>query len=251
MKTRFLNFGALVLVLSVASFAAPQGKGPANPGVVPPQATFRGLTYGEWHVLWWQWADSMTNAVSPVTQKGGVVDTSNQSGNVWFLAGYFGDWFNPQDPVKFTRKITIPSGTALFFPILNGELTPAEYAVYLETAGDDPLSQWEYLESWFADPSLVVVMEAKIDGRLVTNLGAYRAPSPEPYTIYLPPDDNHMMDYYPDGGEVYPVYSDGWCLLVEPLSVGKHVISFKASFGPNLGMDITYQITVVPAGKAK
>jgi len=247
MKAKFLILLACVLISAMGWQAFAKAKAMANPGVVPPQAAFRGKTYGEWHVLWWQWADSMTNAVSPVTQKGGQVDTSNQSGNVWFLAGYFGDWFNPQDPVKFTRSITVPSGTALFFPILNGELTPAEYAVYLEDAGDDPLSQWEYLESWF-DESLVDVMEAKIDGKLVQNLGAYRALSPASYTVYFPPGDNHMMDYYPDGGEVEPVFSDGWCLLVEPLSVGKHEISFKASFGENLGMDITYHITVVPHG---
>lgn len=246
MKAKFIVLVASVCIMGLAAQVLAQ----ANPGVVPPQAKFRGKTYGEWQVLWWQWADSMTNAESPVTQKGGVVDTSNQSGNVWFLAGYFGNWFDPQDPVKFTREITVPTGTALFIPILNGELTPAEYQEYLDglPEGEEPLSQWELLQSWF-DPALLEWMEAKIDGKLVKNLGAYRAPSPEEYTVWLPPLDNHMPDYYPEGGEVFPVVCDGWCLMVEPLSVGKHTISFKATFGTTLGMDITYEITVVGGKK--
>ncbi|HEX2973616.1 MAG TPA: hypothetical protein VHP11_14875 [Tepidisphaeraceae bacterium] len=244
MLTGLFKTAVLVVVLAMVAPTL-AGKKQVNPGTVPPDATFRGKTYGEWHVAWWQWADKMTNAESPVLQRDGQVDTSNQSGNVWFLAGYFGNWFNPQDPVKFTRTITVPAGTALFFPILDGELTPAEYEEYLATAGADPLTQWELLESWLADPSLVEAMEAKIDGKLVRNLGAYGAPSAEPYSVTLP-SDNHLKDYYPDGGEAWPVVCDGWCLLVEPLSVGQHEISFKANFGENLGMDITYKITVVP-----
>jgi len=239
-------------------------------------------------VAWWQWADSFTNEESPVMQGDGVVDTSNQTGNVWFLAGYFGDWFDPAKPVVFTREITIPSGTALLFPILNGELTPKEWQMnwileeeedwYAEWSQANPGAtvdeaieallidegiavpeptieqQWELLTVWFAYPSLVDTMEASLDGRPIKNIGAYRAASPEPYSVGFPENDNHMEMYYPDGGTVSPVVADGWWILVEPLSVGKHTIKFKADFDGDdgqLGMDITYEVTVVPAGKAR
>lgn len=281
MKAKLLILLALTLVLGIVSAGAVAA--PANPGVSPPQASFRGNSYGAWHALWWQWADSFTNAQSPVWQQGGTVNTGNQSGNVWFLAGYFGDWFDTSNPVIFTREITIPSGTALFFPILNGELTPGEWqwdwilvnypdakawskdpanagksmdeaiAELGVTNLPEPSAQdlWELLDSWFADPEQYVeAMSASVDGKPLKNLGGYMARAPAAYTTWLPVD-NHISFYYPDGGDVYPVVADGWCLLLEPLAVGQHIVKFKANFGGTLGMDITYKVTVVAAGKAK
>lgn len=280
MTRKLLSAGVLALVLAFASSAYAEAK-PANPGVVPPQASFRGNSYGEWHVLWWQWADSFTDAESPVTKRDGVVDTSNQSGNVWFLAGFFGDWFNESDPVIFTREITVPSGTALFFPILNGELTPREWqwGWILENypAADlwskDPANAlksmedaivelgvtnipeptvdelWELLDSWFADPEpYVQAMSASIDGRAIKNLGSYIAQAPAAFATSLP-KGNHVPFYYPNAVDLDAVVADGWCLLLEPLPVGKHTVKFKADFGGTLGMDITYKVTVVPGKK--
>jgi hypothetical protein len=238
-----LAFGVLVMGLAALAGNRKDGQ-PANRGVVPPDATYLGKTYGQWHTAWWTWADSFTNAESPVVQGDGVVDTSNQSGDVWFLAGYFGDWYSDQGAVAFTRSISVPQGKALFFPVLNGELTPAEYNSYYGSGGDNVDNLWAELESWFPEPT-PYAMSATIDGKKVKDVDLYRAPSPAAYQTWLPHRDNHMPAYYPHGGKVYPVVCDGYCLLVEPLPVGKHTIRFVASLGPQLTLDITYEIKVV------
>ncbi len=49
----------IALVLSAVTLAAilahaPAQGGNSNPGIIPPHAKFRGLTYGEWGAKWWQ-----------------------------------------------------------------------------------------------------------------------------------------------------------------------------------------------------
>jgi hypothetical protein len=84
----------------------------ANPGVIPHQARYQGLTYEQWQARWWQWAISIPFTASHPDQAGGNV-LQNQTGRVWFLAGVVGS--------VEVRSITIPSGIALFFPVVNVE----------------------------------------------------------------------------------------------------------------------------------
>jgi hypothetical protein len=48
----------LVALVAVSSDALAQG-GNKNPGVIPPNAKYKGLTYGEWAARWWQEALSI------------------------------------------------------------------------------------------------------------------------------------------------------------------------------------------------
>src|SRR5690348_3811401 len=64
--------------------------GPANPGVVPINARFGGLTYGEWSARAFQWVFSLSD---PSTNPGLPGNEANiaegQSGNLWFLVDFF------------------------------------------------------------------------------------------------------------------------------------------------------------------
>jgi hypothetical protein len=48
---------------------------------------------------------------------------------------------------------------------------------------------------------------------------------------------------------VYPAASDGYWLMVEPLSPGKHTINFGGTTQSGFQLDITYELTVVPRGQ--
>src|SRR5439155_1376139 len=87
------------------------GQGNRNPGVIPPHARAYGLSYAEWGAQWWRWAYSFPVAQFPPLQSGELDCSAGQSGPVWFLAGTVG-----QGPV--TRSCTIPTGKALFIPII-------------------------------------------------------------------------------------------------------------------------------------
>ena len=60
---------------------------------------------------WWRWALETPASENPLTDTTGQFAAVNQSGRVWFLAGNAGG--------TTVRTITVPSGKALFFPIVN------------------------------------------------------------------------------------------------------------------------------------
>src|SRR5215475_1055523 len=60
---------------------------------------------------WWKWALETPASENPLTDTTGQFAAVNQSGRVWFLAGNTGS--------TTVRTVTVPSGKALFFPIVN------------------------------------------------------------------------------------------------------------------------------------
>jgi hypothetical protein len=61
---------------------------------------------------WWEWALETPASENPLTDTTGQFAAVNQpNGSVWFLAGNVGG--------TMVRTITVPSGKALFFPIVN------------------------------------------------------------------------------------------------------------------------------------
>src|SRR5688500_4566299 len=80
--------------------------------VYAPHAKVEGQTLGEWSARWWQWATSGTTETNPLVDLTGEDAGSNQPKNVFFLAGRRGAG-------SVERTITVPSGSKLFFPVLN------------------------------------------------------------------------------------------------------------------------------------
>ena len=116
-KALYLALAALAAFLTAAPAAA-RGQGG---NVIPHQATYQNLTYGQWQARWQQWGISIPATPSHPFFAGGNV-LQAQTGSVWFLAGV--DEFTPGD--RENRSITIPSGIALFFPIVNVECSNLE-----------------------------------------------------------------------------------------------------------------------------
>jgi hypothetical protein len=66
---------------------------------------------------WWQWALSIPTSVNPQIDTTGANAVVGQRGPIWFLAGIFDPANNGNTA---TRTCSVPQGTALFFPIING-----------------------------------------------------------------------------------------------------------------------------------
>jgi hypothetical protein len=80
----------------------------------------------------------------------------------------------------------------------------------------------------------------------MNDLFSYRAISPRAFDYTLPPTDNVYQFFGLDvSGRIYPAVSDGYWLMLAPLSVGHHDVNFGGSAG-EMTLDITYHITVVP-----
>jgi len=216
---------------------ADAGKGNAgNPGVAPPQSMPYGMSYGEWSAEWWKYCMPMTLDVMPFAR--GTDGTIGQSGHVWFLGGSF-TW-----PDNLVREITVPAGTALFFPIFNVECST------LETDGwGDP--NWGEAElraaanHWIDDVAFLpppegwgVQLYCRLNGVEMKNLMQYRCETPL-ISITIPAMDSNL--FWAPTTEPTPVLSvgDGFYIFLYPLPVGTHTLEFS-------GGDVHYTIHVVP-----
>jgi hypothetical protein len=206
-----------------------------NPGVLPPQSHAFGKTYAQWTVAWWQWMLSTPSSSNPVFDETGANCEIGQSGPVWFLAGTVNE--------SATRTCTIPTGKALFFPILNVEADypcPAEYN--FEPAPGQSLEDFltESAKAWLQ----VRALNVEIDGVPLQNLFGYRVTSP----LFTFTGNTSLTHWDPCiTGEPQPAVSDGYWIMLAPLSAGNHTLHFHGaatSWGTDFDVDVTYNLTV-------
>ncbi len=234
---------ALALGLFALSISAEQGNR-GNPGVIPPQAWPHGMTYGQWGDAWWQWGFSFPKDVNPILDTTGQHAAGGQSGSVWFLAGTTGG--------RAERKVTVPQGTSLFFPIVNN------LWINIPELGDNP---WSPEQEAYARAYIAVAIDdmetltCTIDGKAVGNLRAYRCQTPpgEGFMTYIPENDIWGLVGLPkQGGGSFqagfygPSVQDGIYLMLPPLSLGQHEIQFSAMGLHGWGLNVTYHLTVRP-----
>jgi hypothetical protein len=197
--------------------------------VFPPDSKPYNLTYSEWTAKWWQWAYSMPEAANPVVDDTGKNCANNQTGPVWFLAGTGGG--------AVTRQCTIPADKGILIPIINVEC---------DTASDPSGTEADLRSCAKADQDQVIAKELTIDGVNIGNLDSYRFQSPL-FNLTYP--ENNIAGVAP---QTTKAISDGFWLLLEPLSPGSHEIHFKAALGDptaigtvNFALDVRYLLTVV------
>jgi len=150
---------------------------------------------------------------------------NGQLGPVWFLGGVYN--------VSGTavRDCTVPAGKALFFPIINAECSTLEPPPFYG-ANEAELRSC-------ATSFLIGDVSAEIDGVAVQDLHRYLVESPL-FTFTVPPDN--ILGVPAGTGQSV---SNGYWLMLAPLSVGEHVIHFSGAY-PDVGftLDITYNLTV-------
>jgi hypothetical protein len=203
-----------------------------NPGIVPPDHSFHGMTYSEWSAEYWKWAMGSTLETDPIADTTGEFGALRQAGPVWFLAN---NWDGTT-----SRTLTVPAGKFLFVPIVD------QIWVNLEVLGDRPwsIAYREYIRSlqdWYLDDWDLFTCE--IDGEPVSDLESYRfsTAAGDAYMVVFP-DDNWFGI---DAGIYGPTIDEGRYLLVRPLSVGEHTIHFTSeSTEWGFPSDVTYELTV-------
>jgi hypothetical protein len=221
----------------------------SNPGVAPVNSSAYGKTYGEWSAEWWRWCFSLPADHHPLFDTADC--SAGQSGHVWFLGGTFTAVTGEDGTTigEATRECAVPSGTALFFPILNTECATVEGNGETEEELRDCVT---FLGSGVENPDSNP--QCTIDGVAVRDLNSFRVQSPL-YT-YGPLPDNNLLQAFgldaPAGTESLSV-SDGIYVMLAPLSKGQHTIHFSGSaiytmeehgFDYVFHLDITYHLTV-------
>jgi hypothetical protein len=219
------------LSLIALSLVVMTGVSQAAPKPLPPTATAYGLGYEELAADWMEWAMAIPVETNPILDADGSYATLGQYGKVWFLAGTAGG--------AATRAVTVPAGTALFFPVVNF------FWVNTPEFGDDPWSalQEAYARNvlaYYIDMTEALVLE--IDGESVPNVyDRLRFPSTVGLCVF---PENNFYGANPGGHECV---ADGFWALLPPLSVGSHVIHFSGHITEaGFELDVTYNITVKP-----
>jgi hypothetical protein len=196
--------------------------------VLPPSSHYAGKTYGQWGAAWWRWALESPGSVNPLTDATGARCATNQSGHVWFLAGTTGG--------SAKRTCTIPTGKALFFPVVNS------FAAELQ--GTHTYGQLLDEIRSFIDLDHATT-EASVDGTPLNGSVRAVSPPPLPFSFTLP-KDNIFGD--PTLAGKYDAVSDGYWVMLAPLSRGTHTVTFHGTApllpSGTLDVSVTYQLTI-------
>jgi len=185
---------------------------------VNPNATFQGKTYGDWSTMWWKWLFSIPEDKSPVTDFTGKYCHINQNtSSVLYLVGSGGAKIptNETSKIEQARTCIIPEGTAVFFALITGASSFTEFPNYKSIS--------QLRDS--ASQDQVSYLRATLDGSDIPNLKSYRIKSPE-FNVTLP--TNNAFGLKP--GPTVAV-SDGYFVMLEPLSKGVHSLKFEAHYG--------------------
>lgn len=237
-----------VCLLTATASSAVAGDLLFQPQIIPPNALLGKLGYEELLAKWSQWTLSFPASADPAADT--APQESNQSGPVWFLAGLHAS-AAAGGSGTVSRQITIPPGTALFFPVLS---------VWSDNSGCPNFTDLtvEQLRAGNAGNwSAVTETTCTIDGVAVRGLAD---PQTTPYLIQSPAFSYTLADHdnllaadfgepcIPDGLTVSPAVAEGVCLLLTPLPPGNHTIHFVGIVGPIeapfVQFDETYEVSV-------
>jgi len=181
---------------------------------------------------WWQWALETPASENPLTDTTGQFAAVNQSGRVWFLAGNSGG--------TTVRTITVPSGKALFFPIVN--VFDAEDGIAVRGGRLFLVPRPVQVARTFVSSVIATAMglSCEVDGSPFPITTANLEQS-TPFSLHLPADNILGVP----AGVYYPAVDSGYYVLLPPLSAGQHTIHWAGSLTFfSLSLDVTYNITV-------
>ena len=189
---------ALLAAFAMPAFADDAGT-PAKPLSV--DAKVAGRSFAELTAQWWRWG--MARDVAPWLDPDGSLCEIGQDGPVWFLAGTNGA-FKPK------RTCNVPEGKYVLLPVINMIYWGAD-----DMIGCPCLKRGAQQNNDRLSSAVVV-----IDGVPVDDVERLRVATPDCFRW----DESKPMSGTNMGA------SDGFWILLPPLSPGRHTISVGANY---------------------
>jgi hypothetical protein len=218
-----------LLILALIPFASAQNTNSASPQIFPLNSKPYGLTYSDWTAKWWQWTLSISKDSNPGGDTTGKDCSLKQNGPVWFLAGTFGG--------AATRTCTIPAGKAIMLPLINAMCD------YL--AKPNLKTEQQLLACAKSENEGITGLDATVDGVKTQGLQNYRVQS-SLFNFTYPANNINGAPIGSTQG-----VSDGYWVLLKPLTVGSHkihiagsVVNYAGGALNNFGNEVTYNIRV-------
>lgn len=220
--------GALLVLAPQLSTA--RAAGSSNPAVYPPTAKPYGKSYGEWTAIWQKWYLAQPISTNPAFDATGAECNNNQTRQVFMLAG-------SGDGSPVTRDCTVPLAKPLLVPVINAECSNIEQAPFYGATAADRLTCAQALMALVDTSSLKVTL----DGVAINHPERYLFASPD-YRFTIPATDNVLGVTNATTGSST---SDGYWLLLRPLSKGKHTLHWEAAIPSfSFTQDVTYNLRV-------
>jgi hypothetical protein len=194
-----------------------------------------GTTMGDWSARWWRWELSIPASMNPgLDPSGAFCDQGQPTSEAWYLASVFA--FG-----SVTRSCSIPKGRAVIVAlstILNDYPCPDPN---FQPAPGQSLGDFLRIGArQFEDA--VNVLNLSVDGRNIDGLFNYRFESPL-FQFRGDPSLTSAIDPCITGQE-QPGVSDGYFVMLKPLTPGAHIVHFGAADTRGFQSAITYQLDV-------
>lgn len=196
--------------------------------MVQPGELVAGKRLDEYANTWWQWTYTMPKEISPVRDTTGRYCHVGQQGEVWFLAGGYGS-------SKIKRICEIPEGKHIFFPVINMAYWPRN---------EGSISCESVKRSAALNNDELLSIEVELNSMKAQNPAETRLASENCFNLLgLVPKEFNPPN-------VYPAATDGYWVMLKPLSKGTHVLKFNAMYDREKGayskmaQDIEYEIVV-------
>lgn len=214
---------AVVVVLLVSGAFIIRNQGRDNPGILPPESSIQGFTYGEWLAKWWEYALILPAEQNPLL--GGESCAIEDHGNVGLLVA--------NSTLDVPIKCEVPAGKMLFVEVLGAECSDIEEPPFYGGTEEE----LRVCAQGFVPQDLVAI----IDGKEVKDLARYIFVSP--LYEFTNPEDNILEV---PCGTVGRSIGSGAYLMLSPLNIGKHTVYLKGTY-PDLEYtaEKTLEITVV------
>ena len=180
-------------------------------GLLSPDETLLGRTLADWSAIWWQWAYSFKQERHPLVDGTGGLAHLGALEELWFLGGSFA-----RTPV--TRKVTIPVGKPIFFPIINElyEVPPHMPCPGAVKNLADEFKAWDvYLT---------------INGVALPKVSDYLVATPTCFDLYADTESRAV--------------SRGYWIALTDLPVGEYTLAFGGKSG-FFKQDVTYLLEIV------
>lgn len=207
----------------------------ANSAVFPINTNPFGKSYAGWTEAWWRYVMQFDCANIPTNDQTGANSNVGQTGPVYFLVGTSGGSAN--------RTVVIPKSKGILFPIityLNDYPCP--------DANFKP-EQDQTLEEFLKEGAKATIdmagnLKVDLDGKTIINVSSYRVPT-NMFSFTGNADLASCVDPCITGLKQEAV-SDGYWIILKPLSKGKHILHFHGEIS-NYGfeVDVIYTIFIL------
>ncbi len=196
-------------------------------GIVVPGSVVEGKSIAGWTGDWWNWAVKEGFATNPMVDTTGAFANLNQTDPIFFIAGNLGD------NAPYVRNFTVPTNKYLLVPIVN----------YVFWAPEDGADEAAIRQIAKLNVDTINALTFEFDGAPLANPFNHREASPA---------GGFQLNFGALLGDIglsdmtRLAVSDGYWVMLEPLSAGNHTIRTSANQPGQFTTDLTLNITAVP-----